>query len=62
MNLIDRILWRVTPKDYSAQLAKVKEEMGASCKSHPEHDPLNFPWQYEPWRLDKIEEARNAGH
>lgn len=62
MTTINHIAWHVTPKDYSEQLAKVKAEMGASCKSHPDHDPLNFPWQYEPWQLDIIEAKRNLKH
>ena len=33
MNTINNIAWHVKPKDYSAQLAKIKAEMGASCKT-----------------------------
>lgn len=56
---INHIPFRVIPKDYSAQLEKVKAQMGRSYKGHPDHDPLDYPWQYEPWQLDRIEAARS---
>lgn len=36
--------------------------MGKSWRGHPQHDPLEFPWQYEPWKLDRIEKARGIKH
>lgn len=56
--LIDHINWKTKTKDYSAKLAQCKAEMGAMYKMHPDHDPLDFPWMYEDWRLDIIEENR----
>lgn len=60
--LIDRIIFHVQPKDYSKQLEAQKREMGRSYKLHPKHDPLDFPWQYEEWKLQKIEENRGIKH
>ncbi len=52
--LIDHINWKTKTKDYSQQLARVKAEMGTVYKLHPGHDPLMYPWQYEPWQIGKI--------
>lgn len=56
---ISHIPFKVEPKDYSAQLQKAKAFLGKAYKMHPEHDPLDYPWQYEPWQLDRIEAARS---
>ena len=58
--MIETIRWNPPVKDYSAKLAQCKAEMGRSYKLHPDHDPLDFPWQYEPWRLDIIEANRKV--
>lgn len=56
--LIDHITWKTKTIDYSAKLAQCKKEMGAMYRMHPDHDPLQYKWMYEPWQIARIEAAR----
>ena len=58
--LINHIFWKTKTIDYSAKLATVKAEMGPIYKLHPDHDPLEYPWQYEPWQIGRMLVERMA--